>query len=157
MSLLEINNLNISFDTNDGVVKAVNDVSFNLGKNESLAIVGESGSGKTQLVFSILDLLAKNAKVSGSIKYESNEILDLSENGKQPMINKDNTVVISVNGEIYNHKKIRDNSNILYNYTTNSDCEVILSLYKNKGINFLNDLSGIFAFALYGNTLHPYT
>ena len=80
MSLLEINNLNISFDTNDGVVKAVNDVSFNLGKNESLAIVGESGSGKTQLVFSILDLLAKNAKVSGSIKYESNEILDLSEN-----------------------------------------------------------------------------
>ena len=80
MNLLEINNLNISFDTNDGVVKAVNDVSFNLGKNESLAIVGESGSGKTQLVFSILDLLAKNAKVSGSIKYESNEILDLSEN-----------------------------------------------------------------------------
>ena len=80
MNLLEINNLNISFDTNDGVVKAVNDVSFNLDKNESLAIVGESGSGKTQLVFSILDLLAKNAKVSGSIKYESNEILDLSEN-----------------------------------------------------------------------------
>ena len=79
MNLLEINNLNISFDTNDGVVKAVNDVSFNLDKNESLAIVGESGSGKTQLVFSILDLLAKNAKVSGSIKYESNEILDLSE------------------------------------------------------------------------------
>ena len=79
MNLLEINNLNISFDTNDGVVKAVNDVSFNLGKNESLAIVGESGSGKTQLVFSILDLLAKNAKVSGSIKYESNEILNLSE------------------------------------------------------------------------------
>ena len=79
MNLLEINNLNISFDTNDGVVKAVNDVSFNLGKNESLAIVGESGSGKTQLVFSILDLLAKNAKVSGSIKYESKEILDLSE------------------------------------------------------------------------------
>ena len=79
MNLLEINNLNILFDTNDGVVKAVNDVSFNLGKNESLAIVGESGSGKTQLVFSILDLLAKNAKVSGSIKYESKEILDLSE------------------------------------------------------------------------------
>ena len=79
MNLLEINNLNISFDTNDGVVKAIKGVSFNLDKNESLAIVGESGSGKTQLVFSILNLLAKNAKVSGSIKYESKEILDLSE------------------------------------------------------------------------------
>ena len=79
MNLLEINNLNISFDTNDGVVNAINGVSFNLDKNESLAIVGESGSGKTQLVFSILNLLAKNAKVSGSIKYESKEILDLSE------------------------------------------------------------------------------
>ena len=58
MSLLEINNLSISFDTPDGKVKAVNDVSFNLNHNESLAIVGESGSGKTQLVFSILGLLA---------------------------------------------------------------------------------------------------
>ena len=79
MSLLEIKNLNISFDTNDGNVKAVNDVNFNVEKNESFAIVGESGSGKTQLVFSILNLLAKNAKVSGSIKYESKEILNLSE------------------------------------------------------------------------------
>lgn len=79
MSLLEIKNLNISFDTNDGIVEAINNVSLNLEKNESLAIVGESGSGKTQLVFSILGLLAKNAEVSGSIKYKSNEILNLNE------------------------------------------------------------------------------
>tara|TARA_B100000378_G_scaffold130289_1_gene105391 strand:+ start:251 stop:544 length:294 start_codon:yes stop_codon:yes gene_type:complete len=75
MSLLEINNLSISFDTPDGKVKAVNDVSFTLNHNESLAIVGESGSGKTQLVFSILGLLANNAAVKGSIKYNSEEIL----------------------------------------------------------------------------------
>ena len=79
MNLLEINNLNISFDTSDGSVNAVNDVSFNLEKNESFAIVGESGSGKTQLVFSILGLLAKNSNVSGSIKYESQELLHFSE------------------------------------------------------------------------------
>ena len=79
MSLLEINNLSISFDTPDGKVKAVNDVSFTLNHNESLAIVGESGSGKTQLVFSILGLLANNSTVKGSIKYNSEEILHLSE------------------------------------------------------------------------------
>jgi len=79
MSLLEINNLSIFFDTPDGKVKAVNGVSFNLNHNESLAIVGESGSGKTQLVFSILGLLANNAVVNGSIKYNSEEILHLSQ------------------------------------------------------------------------------
>ena len=79
MYLLDINNLKIIFDTPDGTVKAINDVSLNLLNNESLAIVGESGSGKTQLVFSILGLLAKNATATGSIKYESQEILNLSE------------------------------------------------------------------------------
>ena len=77
MKLLEINNLKIFFDTPEGTVKAINDVSLDLLNNESLAIVGESGSGKTQLVFSILGLLAKNATVTGSIKYESKEILNL--------------------------------------------------------------------------------
>jgi len=77
MKLLEIKNLKIFFDTPEGTVKAINDVNLNLLNNESLAIVGESGSGKTQLVFSILGLLAKNATVTGSIKYESQEILNL--------------------------------------------------------------------------------
>jgi len=77
MNLLEINNLKIVFETPDGLVKAVNEVSLNLANNESLAIVGESGSGKTQLVFSILGLLANNATATGSIKYENQEILNL--------------------------------------------------------------------------------
>ena len=79
MNLLEVKNLNIFFDTPDGIVRALSGVDFNLGKNDSLAVVGESGSGKTQLVFSILGLLAKNATSSGSIKYESKEILNASE------------------------------------------------------------------------------
>ena len=77
--MLEIKNLNINFDTPEGVVKAVNDVSFKLDKNQNLAIVGESGSGKTQLVYSILGLLDKNANVNGEIIYNNINLLNLKE------------------------------------------------------------------------------
>ena len=78
MHLLEVKNIQIKFDTPDGDVQAVNEVSFNLNNKESLAIVGESGAGKTQLVFSILGLLSKNSSVSGSIRFNSKEILNLT-------------------------------------------------------------------------------
>ena len=77
--MLDIKNLYISFKTPEGIVKAVNNVSFNLPKNESLAIVGESGSGKTQLAYSILGLLDKNAEVQGQISYQKKNILSLNE------------------------------------------------------------------------------
>jgi len=77
--MLDIKNLYISFKTPEGIVKAVNNVSFNLPENESLAIVGESGSGKTQLAYSILGLLDKNAEVKGQIIYQNKNILSLSE------------------------------------------------------------------------------
>ena len=57
--------------------------------------------------------------------------------------------VLAVNGEIYNHRDIRAQYAGKYNFQTGSDCEVILALYQEKGIHFLEDLSGIFAFALY--------
>ena len=76
--MLDIKNLYISFKTPEGVVKAVNDVSFNIKKNQSLAIVGESGSGKTQLAFSILGLLDKNADVIGQINYQQKKVSDYS-------------------------------------------------------------------------------
>ena len=57
--------------------------------------------------------------------------------------------VLAVNGEIYNHQEIRRRMSGLYDFQTGSDCEVILALYREKGINFLEDLSGIFAFVLY--------
>ena len=106
MSLLEINNLSISFDTPDGKVKAVNDVSFALNHNESLAIVGESGSGKTQLVFSILGLLANNATVKGSIKYNSEEILHLSEEELNNIRSKKITKMVSRSKETYCRQRI---------------------------------------------------
>tara|TARA_B110000014_G_C20105904_1_gene581520 strand:+ start:471 stop:2135 length:1665 start_codon:yes stop_codon:yes gene_type:complete len=69
--------------------------------------------------------------------------------GKQPIYSDDNNKIIAVNGEIYNHLKLRDKYGSDYNFKTNSDCEIILALYKKKGYDFLNELNGIFAFALY--------
>lgn len=69
--------------------------------------------------------------------------------GKQPLFSKDGKLVLAVNGEIYNHQEIRNRFAGSYEFLTKSDCEVILALYREKGKNFLEDLNGIFAFALY--------
>lgn len=68
--------------------------------------------------------------------------------GKQPLFTKDGKVVLAVNGEIYNHKELRSEFPD-YDFLTESDCEIILALYKRDGKNFLDQLNGIFAFALY--------
>lgn len=70
------------------------------------------------------------------------------DSGKQPLYSKDGNLILAVNGEIYNHKEIR-NKYTEYEFLTNSDCEVILALYKDKGADLFEDLNGIFAFALY--------
>ena len=69
--------------------------------------------------------------------------------GKQPLYSKDGKLVLAVNGEIYNHREIRKKFEGKYEFLTQSDCEVILALYREKGPAFLEDLNGIFAFALY--------
>ena len=76
--------------------------------------------------------------------------------GKQPIISEDGCKVIAVNGEIYNHIQLKEKYTTDYNFKTESDCEVILALYEKKGINFLNDLNGIFAFALYDSSHDKY-
>ncbi|MDR1882238.1 MAG: asparagine synthase B [Prevotella sp.] len=70
------------------------------------------------------------------------------DSGKQPLYSKDKKLVLAVNGEIYNHKEIR-NRYSGYEFLTHSDCEVILALYRDKGADLFEDLNGIFAFALY--------
>ena len=75
MAMLEVNNLTTEFTTENGIVRAVRDVSLHVEKGEVLGIVGESGSGKSQTMFSVMGLLARNGKVSeGSIKIDGEEI-----------------------------------------------------------------------------------
>ncbi|HMS34990.1 MAG TPA: asparagine synthase B [Ignavibacteria bacterium] len=68
--------------------------------------------------------------------------------GKQPLYSKDMNLILAANGEIYNHEDLRIETGD-YEFLTESDCEVILALYKKKGIDFIHELNGIFAFALY--------
>src|SRR5688572_2163542 len=78
-ALLSVRNLHVEFPTDDGVVKAVDDVSYDVFENEVLGIVGESGSGKTVSSLAVLGLLPKSAKVSGQIVYRGRELVGLSE------------------------------------------------------------------------------
>jgi asparagine synthase (glutamine-hydrolysing) len=82
------------------------------------------------------------------LAHERLSIVD-PESGKQPLFSKDGKLVLAVNGEIYNHQDIRNEFEGKYEFLTKSDCEVILALYREKGKDFLEDLNGIFAFALY--------
>ncbi len=77
MSILEVNDLSVKFRVRDGEVAAVNKVSFALEKGEILGVVGESGSGKSQLVLSMLGLLASNGEASGSVKFDGQELIGM--------------------------------------------------------------------------------
>ena len=85
---------------------------------------------------------------SAVLAHERLSIVD-PKSGGQPLLSPDGKLVLAVNGEIYNHKEIRRRYAGNYDFQTGSDCEVILALYHDKGPDFLEELSGIFAFALY--------
>jgi len=79
MSLLEVKDLSVSFETPDGIVRAVNGLNFSLDVGKTLGIVGESGSGKSQSVFALMGLLSKNGTATGSVLFDGKEILNLPE------------------------------------------------------------------------------
>ena len=95
--------------------------------------------------------LEKNAILA----HERLSIVD-PQSGGQPLYSEDGNLILAVNGEIYNHNELRNQTNGDYHYLTKSDCEVILPLYQKKGVNFFEDLNGIFAFALFDKENNTY-
>ena len=89
------------------------------------------------------------------IAHERLAIVDPT-SGQQPLLSDDGSLILAVNGEIYNHKELRHNHVSDYKFKTKSDCEVIIPLYKEMGSDFINHLNGIFAFALYNNKTNDY-
>jgi len=89
------------------------------------------------------------------IAHERLAIVDPT-SGQQPLLSDDGSLILAVNGEIYNHKELRHNHVSDYKFKTKSDCEVIIPLYKEMGSDFINHLNGIFAFALYNNKTNNY-
>ena len=95
---------------------------------------------------------------TGKTAILAHEILSIVDplSGGQPLISPDGKHILAVNGECYNHRSIRNQYAGKYAFKTGSDCESILALYQEKGIDFLDDLSGIFAFALYDEEKDQY-
>jgi oligopeptide/dipeptide ABC transporter ATP-binding protein len=77
--ILSVNDLTVAFRTDDGLVEAVNGVSFDVHEGEALGVVGESGSGKSVSAMAIMRLLPKTAQISGSIRFRGQELLELSD------------------------------------------------------------------------------
>ena len=89
MSLIEVENLNLGFNTEDGVKQALWDVSFKLEAGKTLAIVGESGCGKSVSAMSIMRLLPKTAQItSGEVRYNGENILKYSNHDMQKLRGK---------------------------------------------------------------------
>lgn len=89
------------------------------------------------------------------LAHERLSIVD-PKSGGQPLKSKDGKLILSVNGEIYNHLDIREKIGSSYEFLTQSDCEVILALYRQKGKDFIEDMNGIFGFALYDTDNNSY-
>lgn len=76
--------------------------------------------------------------------------------GKQPLFSEDQKLILAANGEIYNHRELKAQFQGKYNFQTKSDCEVILALYKEKGVDFVDELNGMFGFAIYDTEKDTY-
>lgn len=92
---------------------------------------------------------------SAILSHERLAVVDV-DNGAQPLISRNNNQVLAVNGEIYNHKTLEKNLSQPYDFKTKSDCEVILPLYQQKGVGFIDELEGMFAFILYDEEQDAY-
>ncbi len=93
MSLLEIEDLRVTFTTADGDVNAVNGLCLNIDKGETLAIVGESGSGKSQTAFAAMGLLAKNGRATGQARFDGQDLLAMNTRQLNKIRSKDMAMI----------------------------------------------------------------
>ena len=89
------------------------------------------------------------------ISHERLAIVD-PQSGDQPLYSNDGNLVLAVNGEIYNHKDLKKELKTPYEFQTESDCEVILPLYQERGLDMFDDLNGIFGFSIYNKETGEY-
>ncbi len=82
--VLEIDGLEITFETPDGPVEAVRGVSMRVGAGETVAVVGESGSGKSQVMMAAMGLLASNGRATGAARYRGEKMIGLSKDRTRP-------------------------------------------------------------------------
>ena len=107
--LLDVNNLNVYFDTTDGRIQAVKNANLFINKGECLGIVGESGSGKTQTFFSITGLLSSNGYCNGSAIFKGFDLISASENKKREILGKSIgfiIILIGISGFLFSVYKI---------------------------------------------------
>jgi oligopeptide/dipeptide ABC transporter ATP-binding protein len=83
--LLEVRGLEVSFQTDDGLVRAVRGVDFHVHAGETLAVVGESGSGKTVAALALMRLLPRYAQVSGEVRFAGHSLLELDDEGMRAL------------------------------------------------------------------------
>jgi len=89
-----------------------------------------------------------HSEANAILAHERLAIVDPA-SGKQPLYSEDKNLILAANGEIYNHRELRKQFEDSYNFQTESDCEVILALYQKKGADFIDEMNGIFGFAIY--------
>ena len=125
VGFLNLNGNDLNFEANASLKLALDQISYRGPDDEQILNEGPIGLGFKRL--SILD-------ISG---------------GRQPLYNEDNSIVLVANGEIYNYQDLKRKLAQRHKFKTNSDCETIIHLYEEKGINFLEDLIGMYSIALW--------
>ncbi|MEN1783637.1 MAG: asparagine synthase B [Bacteroidota bacterium] len=95
------------------------------------------------------------ADTNAVLAHERLAIVDPA-SGKQPLLSNDGNLILAANGEIYNHQELRKQFEGKYDFKTQSDCEVILALYQERGVDFVDEMNGIFGFAIYDSAKDEY-
>ena len=91
--LLEVHDLSVTFGTGDNATQVTHDVGFSIQREQTVALVGESGSGKSVSSMSLVGLLPDNAKPTGSVKYEGQELLGMQESQLNAIRSNDISVI----------------------------------------------------------------